>query len=34
MPEGMVNTLTKEELLDLIAYLESSGNPNHANFKK
>ena len=34
MPEGLVNSLSKEELLDLMAYLESSGNPNHADFKK
>ena len=34
MPEGLVNTFSKEELLDLIAYIESMGNANHADFKK
>ncbi|MES2571686.1 MAG: hypothetical protein V4710_16740, partial [Verrucomicrobiota bacterium] len=27
MPPGLVNVLTKEEILDLLAYLESGGNP-------
>ncbi|MEO2048055.1 MAG: hypothetical protein ABGX16_15975, partial [Pirellulales bacterium] len=27
MPSGVVNVLTKEEILDLIAYLKSGGNP-------
>jgi putative heme-binding domain-containing protein len=26
MPAGLVNTLTKEEILDLLAYLETNGN--------
>ena len=34
MPEGLVNVLTKEEILDLLAYIESSGNKQHAAFKK
>jgi len=34
MPEGLADVLKREELLDLIAYLESGGNRNHANFKK
>jgi hypothetical protein len=25
MPEGLVNILTKDEILDLLAYLESGG---------
>jgi putative heme-binding domain-containing protein len=33
MPEGLVNILTKEEILDLLAYLESGGNASHAAFK-
>lgn len=33
MPEGLVNTLQKEEILDLLAYLESMGNANHKVFK-
>ncbi len=34
MPEGMLNSLTLEQILDLIAYLESGGNPKHAAFKR
>jgi putative heme-binding domain-containing protein len=34
MPEGLVNVLTREEILDLIAYLESGGVATHAAFKK
>jgi putative heme-binding domain-containing protein len=34
MPQGLINVLTKEEILDLIAYLRSGGNPNDAAFKK
>lgn len=34
MPEGLVNVLTKEEILDLIAYLESVGRPGHTAFRK
>lgn len=33
MPAGLLNTLTKEEILDLLAYLESLGNSAHPNFK-
>jgi putative heme-binding domain-containing protein len=33
MPEGLVNTLTKEELLDLLAYIESAGRKSHAAFR-
>ena len=33
MPEGLVNTFKKDEILDLIAYLESAGNSAHADFK-
>jgi putative heme-binding domain-containing protein len=29
MPEGLVNTFGREEILDLIAYLESGGRPEH-----
>ena len=32
MPEGLVNILTHAEVLDLLAYLESGGNPAHAVF--
>jgi putative heme-binding domain-containing protein len=34
MPDGLVNILTKEEILDLLAYLESAGNREHAAFKR
>lgn len=34
MPTGLLNQLTRNEILDLIAYIESAGNPNAANFKK
>ncbi|MEO8429252.1 MAG: heme-binding protein, partial [Verrucomicrobiota bacterium] len=32
MPEGLVNILSKEEILDLVAYLESSGKSTAAAF--
>ncbi|MBI3875694.1 MAG: c-type cytochrome, partial [Verrucomicrobia bacterium] len=34
MPEGLVNILSKEEILDLIAFLESAGRKTHAAFSK
>ncbi len=34
MPEGLVNVLTKEDILDLLAYIESGGRKDHAAFKK
>jgi putative heme-binding domain-containing protein len=34
MPQGLINTLSKEEILDLIAYLRSAGNPDDKAFKK
>lgn len=34
MPVGLLNTFTQEEILDLLAYLESLGDPKHPNFKK
>lgn len=34
MPEGLVNILSKDEILDMIAYMESGGNKNHAVFSK
>ena len=34
MPEGLVNILTKDEILDLLAYIESMGKARAANFKK
>jgi putative heme-binding domain-containing protein len=34
MPDGLLDTLNKEEVLDLMAYLLSRGDRNHAAFKK
>jgi len=34
MAEGLMNTFTKEEILDLLAYMESQGKKDHANFSK
>jgi hypothetical protein len=34
MPPGMINGMNREELMDLIAYLVSGGNPGHAVFAK
>lgn len=34
MPQGLVDNLKKNEILDLLAYLESGGNPNHPDFKR
>ncbi|MBI3878776.1 MAG: c-type cytochrome [Verrucomicrobia bacterium] len=34
MPEGLVNTLSKDDLLDLLAFLEGAGRKDHAAFKK
>jgi putative heme-binding domain-containing protein len=34
MPPGMLMTLSKEEILDLVAYLRSGGNEQDAAFKK
>ena len=33
MPEGLVNTFTKDEILDLLAYLESGGRKDHPDLK-
>jgi hypothetical protein len=32
MPAGMINPLNQDELLDLIAYLQSGGNPKNKAF--
>jgi putative heme-binding domain-containing protein len=34
MPEGLVNNLSKDEILDLIAYLESGGKRDHPDFSR
>ncbi|MDA1164068.1 MAG: HEAT repeat domain-containing protein [Planctomycetota bacterium] len=33
MPAKLLNTMSLEEVLDVIAYIESKGNPDHALFK-
>ena len=33
MPAKLLNTMSLEEILDLLAYIESRGNPKHAVFK-
>ena len=33
MPEGLLNMLKPDEVLDLLAYLLSAGNPNHRLFR-
>ena len=34
MPTGLLNNLTQDEILDLLAYIESAGKPTANNFKK
>lgn len=34
MPEGLVNSLTKNDILDLLAYVESGGKKDHPDFRK
>ncbi|MGA0871683.1 MAG: family 16 glycoside hydrolase [Phycisphaerales bacterium] len=34
MPMGLLSTLELEQILDLVAYIESGGNPNHPAFTK
>jgi putative heme-binding domain-containing protein len=34
MPEGLLNILERDSVLDLIAYLESGGDPGHALFRR
>jgi hypothetical protein len=34
MPSALLNNLTREEVLDLLAYLEATGKPGAPNFKK
>ncbi len=34
MPTGLLNQLTKDEILDLAAYVLSGGNPEHELFRK
>ena len=34
MPEGLLTTLSKDEILDLLAYITTGADPDHAAFKK
>ena len=34
MPAGLINSLGQDELLDLVAYLQSGGNPDDKVFRK
>jgi superfamily I DNA/RNA helicase len=34
MPEGLLNRMNREEILDLLAYLRAGGDPNHAAFRR
>ena len=33
MPTGLLDVLKLDQILDLLAYLQSGGNPNHTAFK-
>jgi hypothetical protein len=33
MPKGLLDKLTREEILDLIAYVVSGGDPHHKLFQ-
>ncbi len=32
MPSGLLNTLERDEILDLLTYVEAGGDPSHANY--
>jgi hypothetical protein len=32
MPPSLLNVLTQNQILDLLAYLESGGDPKHRDF--
>jgi putative heme-binding domain-containing protein len=34
MPEGLVNSMSKEDIVDLLAYIESGGRKDHPDFRK
>jgi len=34
MPNGLLNAMNADEVLNLLAYIQSAGNPNHPAFKK
>ena len=34
MPMGILNTFNRNQILDLMAYMESGGDPKHGLFKR
>jgi len=34
MPEGLLNSLTQEEIFDLLAYVESGAKEDASNYRK
>ena len=32
MPKGLVDTLTKDEILDLLAYINAAGRADHPSY--
>jgi hypothetical protein len=34
MPKGLLNTMSDKDVLDLLAYLISAGNPDHPLFEE
>ena len=34
MPPGLINTMSKDDILDLLAYFISGGDPQHPAFQK
>ena len=34
MPPGLLNLLNKEQILDLLAFLKSGGDPKHPSFAR
>jgi hypothetical protein len=34
MPKGLLDRLNREEILDLLAYLEAGGDRNHRDFAR
>ncbi len=34
MPEGLLNRLNREDILDLLAYLAAGGDANHPSFRR
>ncbi|HJN12360.1 MAG TPA: hypothetical protein QF564_27015 [Pirellulaceae bacterium] len=34
MPKDLLNTLSAEDILDLLAFIEATGDPEHQNFRR